>query len=210
MDRNIVWQNSSVNREDRERRNHHKSFAIWFTGLSGSGKSTVAYSLEKRLFEKGIQSYVLDGDNIRHGLNKDLGFSKEDRGENLRRIGEVSKLMVDAGVIVISSFISPFESDRQNVKALFQSKDFIEVFIDCPLSVCEDRDPKGLYKKARKGEIIDFTGVSSPYERPDKPNIAVNTELLTIEESTSSILDYLYKNDYLVENFNFNPQLRNQ
>lgn len=187
---NIVWHNMNVEREHREKLLNQKAVLLWFTGLSGAGKSTVASLLEKRLHEMGKLTYLLDGDNVRHGLNSDLGFSEEDRIENIRRVGEVSKLIVDAGVITISTFISPFKEDRENVRKLL-GKDFIEVFTDCPLEVCEKRDPKGIYKKARKGEIKNFTGIDSPYEKPENPEITVSTHLNSLEECVKLIISYL-------------------
>lgn len=187
---NIVWHNMNVEREHREKLLNQKAVLLWFTGLSGAGKSTVASLLEKRLHEMGKLTYLLDGDNVRHGLNSDLGFSEEDRIENIRRVGEVSKLIVDSGVITISTFISPFKEDRENVRKLL-GKDFIEVFTDCPLEVCEKRDPKGIYKKARKGEIKNFTGIDSPYEKPENPEITVSTHLNSLEECVELIISYL-------------------
>lgn len=189
---NIVWHDMNVKREHREKLLNQKAVLLWFTGLSGSGKSTVASALEKRLHEMGKLTYLLDGDNVRHGLNSDLGFSEEDRIENIRRIGEVSKLIVDAGVITISTFISPFREDREKVRKLL-GEDFIEVFIDCPLEVCEQRDPKGIYIKARKGEIKNFTGIDSPYEKPKNPEITVSTHLNSLEECVETIIRYLNK-----------------
>jgi len=190
---NIHKHDLAITRELREVMNGNKSRLLWFTGISGSGKSTIANELEKELFSKGIRTFILDGDNIRHGLNNDLGFNDSDRVENIRRVGEVAKLMLDAGVFVISSFISPFTSDREMVKQLIGDKDFVEVFIDTPISVAENRDPKGLYKKARSGEIPNFTGVSSPYERPQEPQITLDTTKLSVKESVLKILDYLNK-----------------
>lgn len=188
---NIYRHNLTITRELRENLNGHKGKLLWFTGISGSGKSTIADALEKSLYSRGIRTYILDGDSVRHGLNNDLGFDYADRVENIRRVGEVSKLMLDAGLFVISSFISPFNSDRTMVKNLFSSKEFIEVYIDTPLSVAEARDPKGLYKKARSGEIKNFTGISSPYEIPDSPDITINTQENSVKESVKIILDYL-------------------
>lgn len=187
---NIVWQQTNVSRQDREKLLKQKGVLIWFTGLSGSGKSTVATMLEKKLHDLGKLTYLLDGDNVRHGLNSDLGFSKEDRVENIRRIAEISKLFVDSGVITIATFISPFIKDREAVRQLLKT-DFIEVYVDCPLDVCEKRDPKGIYKKARKGEIKDFTGIDSPYEPPINPEITVQTNINSLEECVSKIIDYL-------------------
>ncbi|WP_010233312.1 adenylyl-sulfate kinase [Clostridium arbusti] len=190
---NIVWQQTNVSRQDREKLLKQKGVLIWFTGLSGSGKSTVATMLEKKLHDLGKLTYLLDGDNVRHGLNSDLGFSKEDRVENIRRIAEISKLFVDSGVITIATFISPFIKDREAVRQLLKT-DFIEVYVDCPLDVCEKRDPKGIYKKARKGEIKDFTGIDSPYEPPINPEITVQTHINSLEECVSKIIDYLKLN----------------
>jgi adenylylsulfate kinase len=189
---NIVWHRTNITKKDREKLLNQKGALIWFTGLSGSGKSTVASALEQRLFELGKLTYLLDGDNIRHGLNSDLGFSIKDRKENIRRIGEVSKLFVDAGVIVIASFISPLKEDRNNVRNLLE-KNFVEIYVDCPLDICERRDPKGLYKKARKGEIKDFTGIYSPYEKPENPEITIHTNSQSIDECVETILRYLKK-----------------
>lgn len=188
---NIVWHDSSVTKEERRKQNNYQSMCIWFTGLSGSGKSTLANALARHLFEANIQTYVLDGDNIRHGLNKDLGFTDEDRKENIRRIGEVSKLFVDSGQIVITAFISPFREDRQQVKDILSENEFFEVYVKCSLDECEVRDPKGLYKKARNNEIKHFTGIDSPYEEPVNPAIIVNTEKQTVEESVKQIVDFL-------------------
>lgn len=187
---NVVWHKMNVSREDREELLKQKGVVLWFTGLSGSGKSTVASSLEKRLHDMGKLTYTLDGDNVRHGLNSDLGFSDEDRIENIRRIGEISKLFVDAGVITIATFVSPFREDRQKVRDLL-GKDFVEIYIDCPIEVCEKRDPKGIYKKARAGEIKHFTGIDSPYENPINPEIVVSTHLNTLDECVDKLVDYL-------------------
>ncbi|AJA49587.1 adenylyl-sulfate kinase [Clostridium pasteurianum DSM 525 = ATCC 6013] len=187
---NIVWQKTNVSREDREKLLNQKGILIWFTGLSGSGKSTVATMLEKKLHDMGKLTYLLDGDNVRHGLNSDLGFSKEDRIENIRRIAEISKLFVDSGVITITTFISPFIKDREAVRNLLK-EDFVEVYVDCPIEVCEKRDPKGIYKKARKGEIKNFTGIDSPYEPPVNPEITVQTHKNSLEECVGQIIDCL-------------------
>ena len=188
---NIHKHDLSITRELRESLNGNKAKLLWFTGISGSGKSTIANELEKKLFSKGIRTFVLDGDNIRHGLNNDLGFNDADRVENIRRVGEVAKLMVDAGIVVISSFISPFASDREMVRRLIGNQDFIEVFINTPIEVAEERDPKGLYKKARSGLIPNFTGISSPYEEPDSPEIEIDTTNLSPRDSARRILDLL-------------------
>jgi len=184
---NVVWHPGNVTREDRQRITGHKGCTVWFTGLSGSGKSTIAVALEKTLWDRGIRSYILDGDNIRHGLNSDLGFSPEDRTENIRRIGEVAKLFTDAGLVAITAFISPYRADRDQVRALMPA-DFIEVFVDCPVDVCEQRDVKGLYKKARAGEIKEFTGVSAPYEAPAAPELVIRSNALSVAESVRAIL----------------------
>ncbi len=188
---NIVWHEPSVYRKDRENMNGHKSAIIWFTGLSGAGKSTVAHALEDRLHKNKIRTFVLDGDNVRRGLCKDLGFSDSDRTENIRRIGEVSLLMMETGVIVLTAFISPFIKDRKIVRELAADGEFIEVYCDAQLDICESRDVKGLYKKARAGEISDFTGISSPYEAPESPEIVIDTANNPIENSVEQIIAYL-------------------
>lgn len=192
-DRNIKWHKPRITKKDRWGSNKHKSALVWITGLSASGKSTIAVELEHRLFQQKIKTFVLDGDNVRHGLNKDLAFSPEDRKENLRRVGEVAKLLVDAGLLTIAAFISPYASDRDSIRELFSSnnEEFIEVYLKCDLDVCESRDPKGLYKKARKGEIPEFTGVSQPYEMPANPEIIIETDRLGIGESVESLIAYL-------------------
>ncbi|MES5936218.1 adenylyl-sulfate kinase [Mammaliicoccus lentus] len=194
---NITWHDSEVTKAERQERNGHKSVVIWFTGLSGSGKSTVSVALEKALFEQKITSYRLDGDNIRHGLNKNLGFSPEDRKENIRRIGEVGKLMVDAGVVTMTAFISPYEEDRNIVRDILEDGEFIEVYTKCNLDECEARDPKGLYKKARSGEIKEFTGINAPYEVPSNPEIIIDTEQHSVEEAVEEIVAYLKEHKYL-------------
>jgi adenylylsulfate kinase len=191
MDDNIVWHHATVTRDRREKRNRHRSKLLWFTGLSGSGKSTLAHALEEELFQRGCHTYVFDGDNVRHGLNGDLGFSIDDRTENIRRIGEVGKLFVDAGVIGLTAFISPIRTDRERARGLFPHGDFLEVYVKCSLEVCEARDVKGLYKRARSGEIPNFTGISSPYEEPLNPEIVVDTDALTLEECVQYVLDKL-------------------
>lgn len=190
---NVVWHHMSVRREDREQLLKQRGRLLWFTGLSGSGKSTVASAVERKLHDMGKLTYLLDGDNVRHGLNSDLGFTKEDRIENIRRIAEVSKLFVDAGIITICTFVSPFREDREKVRKLL-GEDFIEVFIDCPLEVCEQRDPKGIYKKARSGQIKNFTGIDSPYEKPENPELIVSTHLNSLEQCVESIISYLDNN----------------
>jgi len=188
---NITWHDAAITKEDRHNQNGHGSCVLWFTGLSGSGKSTIANAFSSFLFKEGISEYVLDGDNIRHGLNRDLGFSDEDRSENIRRIGEVAKLFVDSGAIVTTAFISPFRSDRQLVRDLFDENEFIEVYVHCPLEECERRDPKQLYAKARRGEIRDFTGIDSPYEEPINPEITIRSDLSSVDEAVAIIKDYL-------------------
>ena len=194
---NITWHDSEVTKEERQNRNGHKSAVIWFTGLSGSGKSTVSVALEKALFNEGKQTYRLDGDNVRHGLNKNLGFRPEDRTENIRRIGEVAKLMVDAGSITVTAFISPYKQDRDNVRAILEDGEFIEVYTKCSVEECEKRDPKGLYKKARSGEIPEFTGISAPYEAPDHPEIILDTEHESIDQSVDRVIQYLKQHQYI-------------
>ena len=188
--RNIVWQQSQITKQQRAEVLGHKSKVLWFTGLSGSGKSTVAGELEKKLHEKGIVSYVLDGDNIRHGLNNDLGFSPEARKENIRRVGEVAKLFYDAGIFVVVCFISPYKEDRDRIRN-FIGDDFVEVFVKCSLEECEKRDKKGLYEKARRGEIKDFTGIHAPYEEPQNPELIINTEENTAKECADKILNLI-------------------
>ncbi|MGY6215424.1 adenylyl-sulfate kinase [Methylolobus aquaticus] len=191
MDKNIVWHNAVVKREDREKLNGHKSFILWFTGLSGAGKSTLAHRVEEMLFELGCRTFVFDGDNIRHGLCSDLGFGSEHRQENIRRVGELSKLFVEAGMIALTAFISPFRSDRALVRSLVAPGDFIEIYCNAPITVCEDRDVKGLYKKARDGQIADFTGITSPYEAPENPEISVNTGTDSLENCAAAVIQYL-------------------
>lgn len=188
---NITWHEGQVSAADREQLLKQRGMVLWFTGLSGSGKSTIAVALEQALHADDHLCYRLDGDNIRHGLNKDLGFSPEDRNENIRRIGEVSKLFADAGVIVMTSFISPYRSDRDMVRALVPAGRFVEVYVQCPVEVCEERDPKGLYKKARAGEIAEFTGVSAPYEEPVNPEVTINTSTSSVEAAVEQLVQYL-------------------
>ncbi|HJZ40987.1 MAG TPA: adenylyl-sulfate kinase [Bacteroidales bacterium] len=191
INQNTVWHEPTIFREDREKLNEHRSAILWFTGLSGAGKSTLAHAVEDYLHRLGIRTFVLDGDNIRQGLCKDLGFSDADRTENIRRIGEVSKLMLDAGVVVMTAFISPFRKDRQIVRDLVNKGDFIEIYCKASLEVCEDRDPKGLYKKARAGQIPEFTGISSPYEEPEKPELINETGKKSVDECVEQIIKYL-------------------
>ena len=192
---NINWEKHDVEMADRNKLLGHKSKIIWFTGLSGSGKSTLTNLLEKKLHAKNILTYTLDGDNLRHGLNSDLGFTSEDRIENLRRVGELSKVLYDSGIFVLASFISPFKTDRKNIREMFPDNDFIEVYVHCDIEVLKNRDPKGLYKKALEGEIPNFTGINSPYEVPENPEIIVDTNVQTIEDSVQNILEYMKKND---------------
>lgn len=198
MSENIVSYNHCVNKEKRIKLLKQKPCILWFTGLSASGKSTIANAVEIELFKRGNKTYLLDGDNVRLGLNKDLGFSQEDRVENIRRIGEVSKLFVDSGLIVLTAFISPFKTERELAKSLVEKDEFIEIFIDTPIRICESRDPKGFYKKARQGLIKNFTGVDSPYENPEKPNIHIKTDEVSIEDSVKIILEYLKSENYLL------------
>jgi len=188
---NLFPYESKISKTDRIRLLDQKPKVIWFTGLSGSGKSTLATHLEFQLYSQNFKTYLLDGDNIRTGLNSDLDFSDHSRKENIRRIGEVSKLLLDAGLIVITAFISPFQEDRDQVRSIVGNDNFIEVFVDCPLEICEQRDVKGLYKKARAGEVSNFTGISSPYERPLNPDITVNTHLQKLNESLTLLIDYI-------------------
>ena len=188
---NVVWHQATIERPQREELNGHKSAILWFTGLSGSGKSTLAHAVEDRLYEMACRTYVLDGDNVRHGLCGDLGFSDQDRVENIRRVGEVAKLFTEAGVITLTAFISPFIADRDRVRGLVKDGDFIEIYCQCALEVCESRDVKGLYKKARAGEIPEFTGINSPYEEPKNAEIIVDTAALSLEESVDKVIGYM-------------------
>jgi adenylylsulfate kinase len=188
---NLVWHQATVTREARQAQNGHKSAIIWFTGLSGAGKSTIAHALEERLHKMGCRTFVLDGDNVRHGLCSDLSFSVKDREENIRRVGEIAKLFLESGAIVLTAFISPFRSDRERVRNLVMHGDFMEVYCKCSLEICESRDVKGMYKKAREGKIAEFTGISSPYEEPYNPELVVETDGLSIDESASKVLALL-------------------
>ncbi len=190
---NIVWHLQTIKKSDRIKKYSHKATVIWLTGLPAAGKSTIAHELESHLFSIGCHTYVMDGDNVRHGLNKDLGFSPDERSENIRRIAEVAKLFTDAGIIVLTAFISPYGEDRKKARNLIGKEEFIEVFVKCPLNVCEKRDPKGMYKKARAGEIQEFTGVSAPYEEPNDSEIVVDTSRSSPVECSNSIIKYLYK-----------------
>ncbi len=196
---NVVWHDGEISREDRYQILRQKGATVWFTGLSGSGKSTIAVALEKALHAMGKLSYRLDGDNVRLGINKNLGFSEEDRKENIRRIGEIAKLFGDSGTIALSSFISPYRGDRDEVRALHEAAGlpFVEIFVDCSLSVAEDRDPKGLYKKARAGEIKNFTGIDDPYEAPQNPEIHLRSDEMSLQEEVSIVIDYLMMHDII-------------
>lgn len=194
---NIVWHPTTVTKQDRQKRAGHKSCVLWFTGLSGAGKSTLANAVEHELHQRGLASYVLDGDNIRHGLNRGLGFGAEDRRENIRRIGEVAKLFVDAGVITLTAFISPYREDRELARNLVEAGEFIEVYVKCLLEECERRDVKGLYEKARSGEIGQFTGISAPYEEPVQAELVIESDKQTIEEAVQIVLTYLEKHKIL-------------
>jgi len=195
---NVVWEQSLITRQDRETLNGHRSFVLWFTGLSGSGKSTLAHAVEKKLYERGCRTFVLDGDNVRHGLSSNLSFSEDDRKENIRRIGEAAKLMTEAGIIALTAFISPFRADREMARSLFPHGDFIEIYCNASLNVCESRDVKGLYKKARAGEIKNYTGIDSPYEVPLLPEIIIDTYLLDLNQASGEIMKYLKGRKFLV------------
>ena len=193
----VVWHHATVTRVRREQQNGHKSVLLWFTGLSGAGKSTLAHAVEETLYQMGCHTFVLDGDNVRHGLCGDLGFTENDRKENIRRVGEASKLFLEAGVIVLTAFISPFCEDRERVRKLMGNEDFIEIYCHCPLEVCENRDVKGLYKKARQGLIKDFTGISSPYEIPEHPELVIDTAAKPLEECVAQVVEYLQNKNKL-------------
>ena len=195
--KNITWHTSMITKKQRRDQNGHQSFILWFTGLSGSGKSTLANAVAKALFNRKIRNYVLDGDNIRFGLNKNLGFSEEDRKENIRRIGEVAKLFIDSGQVVLTAFISPFQEDRHQVRQLVEQNEFVEVYVKCPLAECEKRDPKRLYQKARKGEIKEFTGIDSPYEEPINPELVIETSQYSIGECVFQVMTYLEKSQLI-------------
>lgn len=194
---NTIWHRATVTRQRREQKNAHKSAVLWFTGLSGSGKSTLAHAVEEQLYQDGLNTFVLDGDNVRHGLCNDLGFSDKDRKENIRRISETAKLLLEAGMITLTAFISPFKAERAVARSLMPHGDFIEIYCFCPLTVCEQRDVKGLYKKARLGEIKDFTGISSPYEEPDNPELRIDTSQLSLEESVQLVISLLRSRNIL-------------
>jgi adenylylsulfate kinase len=197
MQNHVIWHKGYVNRSDRNRLNNHRSGLVWFTGLSASGKSTIAHHVEKELFNRGIRVYVLDGDNVRHGLNSNLGFSPEDRKENLRRIVELSKLFVDAGILVVAAFISPFRADREYIRSRFDGDNFLEIYVKCPVEECERRDPKGQYRKARAGIIKEYTGISSPYEEPLNPDLVIETERLSLEDAVQKVLKFLDKKRFI-------------
>ncbi|MBW1848512.1 MAG: adenylyl-sulfate kinase [Deltaproteobacteria bacterium] len=190
---NVKWFNGFVSQEDREILHGHKGTAVWLTGLSASGKSTIAHHLEKQLHKMGHSTYVFDGDNVRHGLCEDLGFSGKDRSENIRRIGEMTRLFIDAGIIAITAFISPYKKDREIVRKLTGKDRFIEVYVKCPIDVCESRDPKGIYQKAKKGDIQNFTGISAPYETPENPDITIESNIEDIHSSVKKVLQFLEK-----------------
>ncbi len=194
---NITWQAYQVKRQDREQRNGHRSAVVWLTGLPSAGKSTLAYHLDDRLHRRGYASYVCDGDNLRHGLCGDLGFSAEDRRENVRRVAEVCRLFVDAGLITLAALVSPYRADRDRARALFDPQDFIEVYCQCPLAICEQRDVKGLYKRARAGDIPELTGISAPYEEPEQPELVLETALVSAEQGVQIMLDQLLKRGIL-------------
>lgn len=195
--KNITWHAGKITKNDRRAIKNQRSFILWFTGLPASGKSTLAMELDHALWKKGLHTYVLDGDNIRHGLNQNLGFSPEDRKENIRRVGEVAKLFVDAGIIVLTAFISPYREDRDRVRKLVEPGEFYEIYVECPLEVCMERDPKGLYQKAVKGEIPNFTGVSAPYEPPLHPELVVHTAQMDVVTSVAFIMKYLEQKNLL-------------
>ncbi|MGG1551488.1 adenylyl-sulfate kinase [Paenibacillus ferrarius] len=195
--KHIKWQPSKLSKQERQGLNAHGSCVLWLTGLSASGKSTLAYEVERMLFSRNVRAYVLDGDNLRHGLNSNLGFSPEDRSENIRRTAEAAKLLVDAGIIAIVALISPYRADRDRARALFAPGEFIEIFVDCPLQICEERDPKGLYLKARTGAIESFTGVTAPYEEPLKPELTIPSSRQSLQESISQIQRFLIEHQLI-------------
>lgn len=191
--KNIVWHNATVTRQRREELNRHRGIVLWFTGLSGSGKSTLAHTVEDELHKMGCRTFVFDGDNVRHGLCSDLGFNENDRSENIRRIGEMVKLFMEAGVISLTAFISPMRKDRHRVRDLLDKDEFIEIYCKCPIEICEERDVKGLYKKAREGKIENFTGISAPYEEPEQPDITIDTSVMPLNEAAQTIVEYLVR-----------------
>ena len=198
---NIIRHDGYIKRVDRNRLNNHKSGLVWFTGLSASGKSTIAHSVEKELFQRDIRTYVLDGDNVRHGINSNLGFSREDRKENIRRIVELSKLFIDAGLLVLACFISPYRVDREYIRKSLEGDNFLEIYVKCSLAECEKRDPKGQYKKARAGIIENYTGISAPYEEPENPDFVIDTEKMDLKSSVNSVMELLYKKRLISSDF---------
>jgi adenylylsulfate kinase len=196
---NVLWHQAPVTREHRKDLSSHPSVILWFTGLSGAGKSTLAHAVEEQLFRMSCRTFVLDGDNVRHGLCSDLGFSTEDRAENIRRVGEMAKLFLEAGIITLTALISPFRSDRERVRSLVPQGDFLEIYCRCPLEMCEERDVKGLYQRARRGEVKDFTGISSPYEEPDNPELVVDTGNLPLIASVNEVIDLLHDRDIVAQ-----------
>jgi adenylylsulfate kinase len=190
---NIVWNPAIVTRAQRERMNNHRGLCLWFEGLSGAGKSTLAVAIEERLHNLGYHTFILDGDNVRYGLSSDLGFSKEDRAENIRRVGEVARLFVEAGIVTLTAIIAPFRAERKRVRSLFDENDFIEIYCNAPLSECAKRDVKGMYKRALAGEISDFTGISSPYEKPDHPELVLDTANASVDKCVNSVVQYLFE-----------------
>ena len=198
MTKDIVWHETLVDLQDRNRKNKHKSGVVWFTGCPASGKSTIAHHLEKELFNRSIHCHVLDGDNVRHGINSDLGFSREDRRENLRRIAELSKLFVDAGLVVLAAFVSPYCEDREYIRQIVGSEFFFEAYVKCSIETCEKRDPKGQYKKARAGLIKEYTGISAPYETPPNPDIVLDTEELDVESAVKKVLEFLDRKKFIL------------
>ncbi|CDF81224.1 adenylylsulfate kinase [Formosa agariphila KMM 3901] len=200
MKENIIPHDYQISRKDRQSNNQHNSFLIWFTGLSGSGKSTIANVVEQKLFEKGIKTYTLDGDNIRKGINCDLTFAPEDRKENIRRIAEISNLMIDAGVVTLAAFVSPYKKDRLNIKSIVKDDNFVEIYVNTSVEECERRDTKGLYKKARAGEIKNMTGISAPYEAPENPDVEIKTEGVSVEDAANKIVEYILPKLKLLSN----------
>ena len=200
MKENIIPHDYQISKEDRVKNNKHNSFLMWFTGLSGSGKSTIANVVEQKLFQKGIKTYTLDGDNIRKGINNDLTFAPEDRTENIRRIAEISNLMIDAGVVTLAAFVSPYKKDRANIKTIVKDDNFVEVYVNTSVEECERRDTKGLYKKARAGEIKNMTGISAPYEAPEHPDIEIKTEEVSVEDAANKIVEYILPKLKLLSN----------
>lgn len=200
MKENIIPHDYQISREDRQKTSQHNSFLMWFTGLSGSGKSTIANVVEQKLFQKGIKTYTLDGDNIRKGINNDLTFAPEDRTENIRRIAEISNLMIDAGVVTLAAFVSPYKNDRLNIKTIVKENNFVEIYVNTSVEECERRDTKGLYKKARAGEIKNMTGISAPYEAPENPDIEIKTEEVSVEDAANKIVEYILPKLKLLSN----------